>query len=347
MPDKVVTDDRGALETEEKPDEFEGAFDEATGKGEQADLTAADDPANVKDKESEVKESPDTKPVVAEDKPIEEKPVEVDPEEKAEQRYKTLQGIHKHDKKTWDEEKTALLAQIEEAKKPKTPDKTPEQKKEDTIAAEAFVDSLTEEQKKQLEDYEADFDVVSKMEGLKRTRELAKLRKEMTDWKAEVKAEMDAKLTAQATEVDNKVAPAVKLAEENERESHFRLIREGYQREDGSTVDGHDDFKQFVDDGTLLKWIETKPGYMQGVMKKIYDAGSAIDVIDLVADFKRENNIQSNLPSDNVVNLDAKKAARKAALTTVPSRRGAINTGKAVADDYDSAFDEAMNKSGG
>jgi hypothetical protein len=347
MADKVVEANRGVAETEEKPDEFEGAFDEATGKGEQADLTAADDPANVKDEEPEVKESPDTKPVVAEDKPIEEKPVEVDPEEKAEQRYKTLQGIHKHDKKAWDEEKTALLAQIEEAKKPKTPDKTPEQKKEDTIAAEAFVDSLTEEQKKQLEDYEADFDVVSKMEGLKRTRELAKLRKEMTDWKAEVKAEMEATIAAKSSEVDSKIAPAVKLAEENEREAHFSLIREGYTKEDGTVVSGHNDFKQYVDDGSLKEWIESKPSYLQTAMKRTYESGAAQDVIDLLADFKRESNIQSNLPSDNVVNLDAKKAARKAALTSVPSRRGAINTGKAVADDFEGAFDEAMNKAGG
>ena len=326
-------------------DGFDAIFDEAAEKEGQADITAADDPNNVKAGTAGDEPAPviipaepaqpaQTQPTIAQ------KPGESD--ETFEQRWRTLQGIHKHDKEAWDAEKTKLLSDLEEAKKPKAPGApAPTPTKEETAAAEAFIDSLTPEQKEQLAIYEQDFDVVSKMEGIKRNVELAKLRKEIEGWKTDILS----KFTAQETQINSQIAPAVALVAENEREAHFDAIRTGYTREDGTIVPGHSDFEKYRDDGSVLKWIDSKPKYMQPALKEAYSTGTAMDVIDLFTDFKRENNIpEIPQPSDNVIQMNARKAEKKKALTTVTSRAGSVSINKPVSDDFEGAFDEASNK---
>ena len=343
MADKVEGD-RGVPETKvedvvvpEAKDEFVDAFNEADKVGEKADLSAADDPNNVKAEEPPVVVPPIVTPPVVETPPVVTPPAEQQPgetDEKYEQRYKTLQGIHKHDRETWESEKAKLLSDLEEAKKPKTPEVPV---KVDTAT---FIDSLTEEQQEQLKEYEKDFDVVSKMEGIKRSVELGKLRKEMESWKADIANQ----LIAQNTQIDTRLAPAVALVEDNERETHFNTIRQGYDLTDGTHVEGHSDFEKYRDDGSLQAWIESKPKYLQPALQDTYSNGSATDIIDLISDFKRESNITPKPASDNVVVIDPKKAARKQTLTTVPTRRGAVNTNVAVRDDFEGAFDEAVHK---
>ena len=366
MADKA-SNSREALETEQE-DIYSNTWDEANkkiGGMKQTNLSTADNPANVKDGEI-VPATPEppivetTLPPAATASIPTEIPTEIPAEiptspdsslqqpsesdEKFEQRYKTLQGIHKHDREVWETERAALLLQLEESKKPEIPTQT------SSVAAEAFVDSLTDEQKEQLKEYERDFDVVSRMEGIKRSMELAKLRKEIADWKTEVTNQ----LTKQATQFTSQIAPAIALAEESDEEAHFDLIRNGYELENGTFVPGHNDFEKYRDDGSLLAWIESKPKYLQSSLRETYSKGTATDVIDLISDFKRENNIPltfqtlaSQTTPDNIVPLTSAKAARKQALTTVTTRRGAVNTGGAFAGDYESAWDEANAKQGG
>ena len=360
MADPVIND-RGALDTKVDgaaaptdvvKDEFGDAFDEASVAGEPADLSVADDPANVKDEPVVVVPPVVTAPTI-ETPPVVTPPV-TDPavqqpgesDEKFEQRYNTLKGIHKHDRETWEAERTILLSQLEEARKPKTPDKpivppTPAE----TAAAEAFVESLTPEQQEQLTAYEKDFDVVSQMEGIKRKVELGKLRKEMMDTLATWKEEFTTKLTETETNLTSRIAPAVKLAEDSDQESHFSMIRDGYVREDGTSVPGHADFEKYRDDGSLLSWIEAKPRYLQPALKEAYSKGAASDVIDLLSDFKRESNISlTPQPSNNVVPIDPARAAKKQALTTVTTRRGVVNATVSTPDDFEGAFNEAIRK---
>ena len=344
MADEVTNDTTGTLETK---DEFAEAFDVAQGIGDRADLTAADDPANTKEEKPAAVIPPETPPVAppVETPPVETPPAEQQPgetDEKYEQRYKTLQGIHKHDKEVWETDRTTLLSQLEEAKKPKTPEAKPSTTPEKEAAEAAFVDSLTDEQKEQLVAYEQDFDVVSKMEGIKRGVELAKLRKEMQAWKDEVSS----RIAEQQTSIDSRIAPVLKREEENERDTHFSMIREGYALDDGTPVPGHADFEKFRDDGSLLAWIESKPRYLQPALKETYSKGSAMDVIDLLTDFKKDSNITLNLPSsDNVVQMNPNRVAKKQALSAVTTRRGAVNTaGGAPSNDFEGAFDEALNK---
>ena len=185
-----------------------------------------------------------------------------------------------------------------------------------------------------MEEYEQDFDVVSKMEGLKRNMEMAKLKAEVEAWKSEI-----------LTQFTSQLAPVTAMAEENVRASHFETIKTGYQLEDGTIVSGHADYEKYRDDGSLKAWIESKPAYLQPALNQAYSQGSAVDVIDLFTDFKRDNNItsiqnQQTNSSSNVVSINRKKAA----LTSVTTRRGAVNISSAPSDDYDSAFDEALNK---
>lgn len=320
MTDKAI-DDRGVsgakVEDGAVPDEFGDAFDVADQSGEKAELSPADDSENTKDEE--VKPSPESAKEEVTSSESDQKVGESD--EKYEQRYKTLQGIHKHDRELWEAEKAALLAQVEVAKKPVTP----EEKKDVEDKKEAFLDSLTPEQQEQLKEYEQDFDVVSKMEGIKRSIELAKLRKEIDAWKTEIASQ----LTAQQTQI----APAVELAETNAMEAHLNKIRSA-----------HEDFEKYRDDGSLKAWIESKPKYMQPALQKAYSQGSAEDVIDLYNDFKRENNITETQLSDNVVSIKTAKAAKKQALSSVTTRRGAVNLVTAISDDFEGAFEEALNK---
>lgn len=350
MADKATDDTMGTLETKVEEvvapvvDEFTDAFKEADKVGDRADLSAADDPANKKE-ELPVVVLPVVTPPVVETPPIETPPIEQQPgetEEKFEQRYKTLQGIHKHDRETWEIEKTKLLFDLEEAKKPKTPEVIPSPEK---VAANTFVDSLTDDQKERLKVYERDFDMVSEMEGIKRGTELGKLKKEMMDTIQTWKDEFITKLTETETNITSRIAPAVKLVEDNDQENHFSMIREGYVREDGTSVPGHNDFEKFRDDGSLSAWIESKPKYLQPALKETYSKGSATDVIDLISDFKKDNNIPlTSQPSADVIPINTAKAAKKQALSTVTSRGRAVNLNVAVADDFEGAFNEAIHK---
>lgn len=331
-----VIDDRGVSVSSGDDDVFGAAFDEKTG----ADHVEV--AAEVPEKPVEPVEKPEEKV----EKPVEkEKPVHPmrdakPPDETDTQRYKTLQGIHRHDKEVWEQEKARLLADLEEAKKPKEEKKevTPEQREK----AEAFLDSLTDEQKAELAAYEEDFDVVSKMEGLKRERELKKLRKEMDDWKKGI----EEKLNLAQTNIETKIEPATKMVEEREREAHFSAIRNGYTTEDGTVIQGHGDFEKYVKDGSIVAWIETKPKYMQTALMRTYSKGTPEDAIDLLTDFKRENNIEITQASDNVIPID-RKAEKKKALRAVDSRSVAVNSGKGLANDFEGAFEEALAKKSG
>lgn len=355
---EVVTDDRGVSGTAGAevpvipPDDFSDAFNEATTVGDRSDLSTADDPGLVKD-EGEVKEvavvpvveapvvtdagtagvveSPTpTSPVI----PInEQQPGESD--EKYEQRYKTLQGIHRHDKEAWEIEKAGLQKQIEEAKAatPAAPVTKQPTKEEAAAATQAFLDSLTDDQKAALKTYEEEFDVVSKMEGIKREAALGALKKELQTTLDTWKAELTNQFTTQ-------IAPALSLKEDIDQASHFDAIRQG-----------HADFETHRDSGAILKWIEAKPKYLQASLKQTYEQGSAEDVVDLITDFKRENNITESViespDPQKVVDLNAKKAEKKQNLTAPTGRRGAVQLTQPATDDFEGAFDEALHNSGG
>lgn len=329
MPDKV-SDDRGTLEQkqdEEVNQDFASVFDE---------VSAAEDSgtAVIKDKVDELP------PAVGDDDAAKKPPSDsaqnpqppADNEASFEHKYKTLQGIHKHDREEWEGEKAQLLTRLEALENAQAaPVKSDtEEKKAENVQdlLHAFMDNLTEEQKAQLKEYDEEFDVVAKMEGLKREAAFKQLRKELDDFKNEVKSQLQP-----ATDF---VVKASEERDQAEEAAHFDTIRES-----------HPDFEKFRDDGSITKWIESKPAYLQGAMKKAYEAGTFEDVIQLLDDFKHDNNIVTEKSQDNVVHINQEKEARRKAMTSPVTRRGSVNPNTAVAQDFDTAFDEAVTKEGG
>lgn len=252
-------------------------------------------------------------------------------EETYEQRWKSLQGIHRHDKEVWEAEKTQLLAQIEAEKNAARSQKeTGEELKKEAakLVKDMSDEDLTAEQKAQLDEYEQDFETVSKMEGLKRTRELKALRREIEDFKKDV--------LSQLTPTQEAVKEVQADREERSRSEHFESIKRV-----------HGDFEKFRDDGSILKWIESKPKYMQPGLLQTYQKGNSDDVIEFLTDFKKDNNILPPDKPENVINIDSKKETKKQAMSAVVTKRGAVNLKQASTDDYEGSFDEALRKSGG
>lgn len=314
-------DDQGSLEA----DDFEKKADpDADHSGQQK---SADDSSS---------QSADSKGSGSEiqDKPADSSAAAKDNEETYEQRWKSLQGIIKSKDEKYESEKTQLLTELEDLKKTVanlSDEKKDKKDKKGTDKSDSLFDDLTEDEKAELSEYEKDFDSVSKMEGLKRERALKKLEDRILE-----------KLEARTTELQDKIVSRVQPIEEsykkNDEATHFKTIRES-----------HADFEKHRDSGAILNWIETKPRYLRESMKATYEQGTAEDVVDLISDFKTENNLlesnQNNQSrSDNLIDMDKKKAEKKQNLTAVITKRGSVDAGQGRADDFDSAYNEALKK---
>jgi hypothetical protein len=82
-----------------------------------------------------------------------------------------------------------------------------------------------------------------------------------------------------------------------------------------------------------------------------YSEGTAMDIIDLLADFKRENNLVNSSNQNPSLQQppsppppNPAKEAKKAALSVVANRHGAVSPSLSPADTYEDAFDEALNR---
>lgn len=289
---------------------FNDAFNVAAG----AEETPAEKPEETEEKapaeKMETVEKTETKP---------EKP------EDFEQKWRSLDGIIKSQRTKYETEKAELVTELESLKQTVA---SLSGKNKDTAQSPKMDDlDLTSEDKKALEEYEKDFDIVSKMEGKKRELGLKKLEKRL-------EGIFEDKLKNLTEQFSSQINPIASNLQEAEKIRHFSTI--------GSS---HPDFEKYRDDGSILSWIETKPQYMQEAMRKTYKEGAAGDVVDLITDFKQENNLlenKNNQPPSNVVNIQ--KAEKKKALTAVVGKHGAVQTNRISADDYDSAFEEATGK---
>lgn len=333
-----LVDDKSKIEV----DEFDAMFDTASGEDQHPDLNNADNPDNVKAGDEELppdngNPSPsDNNPPPVDDN--NEPPPTITPtkEDDAtyEQRWKTLQGVYKHDKETLQQEIDRLKAENEEIKKaketpPPAPDPVIDKSKDDEAFLKSFLDSLTDEQKESLKKYDEEFDVISAMEGLKRDSAMKKLRKDMLD-----------EIDRRNQEVLAQIKPATELVEQAKvdreksiEEAHFEAIRSA-----------HPDFETYRDDGSILKWIESKPVYLQRGMIEVYKEGTSEEIVSLLSAFKKDNNISPSPAPDNVINLDRKRQDRKSALNVPDTRQSSINQGVARKDNYEDAWDEAQNR---
>lgn len=293
----------------EQATEFSDAFKEAV-KEEEAELSPAKD-LEITDPAEESRLAAEEAAKAAEAQAAAEaaKQQPGETKEAYEHRWKTLQGTYQHDKSAWDEEKAQLLQQLEEAKKPKESEKE-------------TVEELTEEMKTALDEYDREFDTVSKMENVKRKKEMDALEKRID---AKTKS-LEERLNA----VDSRLEPVIKRTELDDEEAHFAAI-----------LEAHPDFEKHTEDGSILKWIDEGPKYLRAERKKIYEKGDFASAIELIDEFKHANNIQ--VPqNDNIVTI-TQKSDRKRALSTFQDRKRPVNSQQHVADkdDYEGAWREA------
>ena len=332
-------DERESINTQEQEAEgFSEAFEAAVTASEELPPEEKEAPPEEPPKETLPAEEPPKEQPPKEETPQGEPPkppAKKEDEETYQQRYSTLQGIHKHDKEAWEREKQELLAKVE-AK--------PAEKRDEEKPPEQESPGLTDEQKEEMSLYERDFDLISRMEGLKRQSVVASLRKEFREAMEAIKAEVTGRVSEVETTLTEKVSPAVALAADRTAQIHYETITNGYKRDDGTTIPGHPDWQELVSDGSLLKWIESKPAYARPSYMQVYEKGVAEEVIDLISDYKRE---VGGARPDTLNPRNARREAKKQAMTVVSDRRGAVQTNVAHAEDFESSFDEAVNQLGG
>lgn len=333
------TEDRGASGSEVQ-ENYDAAFDEAQG------IVAPDaqSPAATSEAEANQKLVDDISPVVTpglEQKPADqeiavekatedEKPVEPPvafeqppKDDTGEQKWRTLQGIHKKDKETWEQKEKDYLEQLEALKSGKPPEEpqAPAIKDAKLKTDDSSLQDLSDEEKALLKEYDEEFDTISKMEGLKRKVETNRIMKHIDD------------LFNQLTQA---VAPAITIGQEVSQSKHFDVIRSA-----------HDDFETHRDNGSIQNWINAKPDDLKAVYQNRYNAGTPEQVIDLITTFKRENNLGTSNPApspNHAPPINPVREAKKAALSVVTNRRGAVNLAQPSTDDFEGAFDEAMAK---
>lgn len=249
----------------------------------------------------------------------------------AEQRYRTLQGIHKADKKKWEAEQKARDTEIERLKAEK--DALSKSTSGSTPSPDPYL-GLTDKEKEELKAYDTEYDQISKMEGIKRKVELTALKGEVISTvRAEFKQAFDYLL--------GQIGPALSTTEEISDERHFSVIK-----------NQHPDFEKYRDDGSIESWIDTKPKYLKDAYTSVYNEGTAQDIVDLISTFKRENNIGVATVSSTATTagtaaptIDKKKQEKKEALSGVHSRKTPASYSQVDASNYDGAFEEAAKKS--
>lgn len=253
--------------------------------------------------------------------------------ETSEQRYKTLQGIYRHEKDEWLNEKDKLLSELEAAKTAKPAEQSKAEEDEADAKLKELLASLdlTPEQKAQLAEYDEEFDVVSQMEGLKRKSEMARLKLEFHEMLQGFRKEF----VTQLKPAQEFIEDTQKSREEAEKNEHFQTI-----------ANAHPDYTKYRDDGSIRKWIESKPAYLQKGLIEQYTKGTAEDIVEMLNDFKVENNITGDEPNppENVDAINRAKAEKKKVLTSPVTKRAAVNASMAVASDFSGAFDEAIQK---
>lgn len=339
---KEKPDENTAAELLSQQDEvYTEAFNEAEGKEvnpPSPDISDADDPSKVK------KDEP---PPIDEPPPVDDKKTETPPAtppvepppENYEQKWKSLNGIIKSKEQQFQTRESELLAEIEKLKTPPTPPPADDKNKkvETDLDVEALLKNLNlnDEEKAMLKEYDEEFGLVSKVENLKLGKAIKSiygiLNEGFQKQLKEVKEEFQSQLKP-ATEF---VEKTTKEREEDAVSNHFNSIETA-----------HPDYKTYHENGKIVEWIQSKPAYLQKGMLEVCQSGTAEEVISLLDDFKKENNIPltNNPPPDNIVEIDRAKKDRKAALTPPSSKRGAINTNLKASDDFEGAFDEATNK---
>ncbi len=323
MSDEIVPDIK-ETEAIQPADDFDAAYKEAVTASEK-DVKKADKAEGDKPKEDE--QEPKKEDVKEEEvKASEEIPVEKDKknEPDATQQYKSLQGEFKRLQNE--------IKELREAKKEEPAVPSPKKEPEDTsVLFKSFYDTLFTDlddvAKETIKEYDKEFDSISKVEDIKRQHALKKIINL-------VEERQDKKISEFAKAMKDVIQPLFDTIEQTSQSTHSEKIKAA-----------HKDFEIYRDNGQLMDWIDEQPEFLKNSYLKVYKGGGTQDVIDMYTKFKAEKGLVET--SDNA-NGDGKKKTdeRMKNLETVKSRTSGVNIGSTgKAEDFDSAYDEALAKS--
>lgn len=158
-------------------------------------------------------------------------------------------------------------------------------------------------------------------------------------YRAEVQAQVINARNTLVAELNTVLAPIIQSMGKVEVNSHLGSIRSA-----------HTDFDAVLP--AVKEWVTTQPAFMRGPMQAVLEAGTAQDVIDLVAAYK-----VASVPSGAAPATPAPTAAQEtrpavvakapvnpaavAALAAVPTTQRAKPAGNADPLDFTAAFEEA------
>jgi len=310
-------------EKDEKDVTFEEIFDNiASGEGDGGKDTETPDPnkdAKPKVGEEDVSDKPesDTKDETEDkDKGKDTDDTKEDTYEEVVQKYKSLQGMY--DKSETD--KRDLEKKLKEKEKP-----VDEKDKE--------VDSTPKPEEEQpdpeLDKYKEEYDYIHKNEAKIRARELKKFREDLVK---EIADTYDLPIKAVNSLIQEKLTEDTKAHQ-------------------GAIMESHPDYGKEYQKKDILDWVETLSPAKKKTYKEIIEEGEVEEVVDLITDFKAAKGIKPNTEEVDEDNKDKDETKEKARLEkerklkemeTVKSKKRAIGGDVKKAEDYESAFEEAV-----
>ncbi len=122
-----------------------------------------------------------------------------------------------------------------------------------------------------------------------------------------IDAGVETKTSELKAKLDAALAPVQKVAADKAAEEHFGSIR-----------GVHSDFDQLVESNAVERWIKTQPSFLQASMQKVYESGTAGEVIELFTAYKDAQGIRA----DKTVATPSKEDFKGKAAAVIAAAKG-------------------------
>jgi hypothetical protein len=180
-------------------------------------------------------------------------------------------------------------------------------------------------------------------------REKAALENFKSEWSevaspvnALVRAHVQAALTNQEQKflalMQERLAPVESVAAQSQEATHYATIQAA-----------HPDFREVA--AAMPEWIEKQPSFVRDAYKNVYQKGSTAEVVELLSTYKQAMSSTGAVPAQPASSAaqvkpkapPVNKAALAATLAPPAAQRSTMTTSRDPSD-FDSAFEEAINR---
>lgn len=104
----------------------------------------------------------------------------------------------------------------------------------------------------------------------------------------------------------------------------------------------HNDARTIYEQGLLPKWIATQPDYIKPTLQRVYDSGTAEELVKLISEFKRTTGYGKTTTDSKQTDEDKQKKLREQ--LTVESDGSGPPASEPDKDDYNAAAAEAFSE---